>query len=61
MDSKEISMVVFNQKCVTLPSTDLSYLAQSLLDDELAHGAWNTDWRKQLSLFCLDTRPEWEG
>lgn len=34
MDPKEILMVVFNQKCVTLPSTDLSYLAQSLLDDE---------------------------
>ena len=52
-------MVVFNQKLVTLPSTDLSSLAQSLLGDESRH---SLEYRLEriAHLLCSDAHPEWE-
>ena len=57
---KRFLVAIFNQKFVTLPSTGLSNLAQSLLDNESTHNLEHL-LKKVNDLFCLDTHPKWEG
>ena len=62
MDPKEIPMVVFNQKCVTLPTTDLIYLAQYLLDYESTCSLEH--WLEKITIYSawiLDLNGRGEG